>query len=76
MLPKKQSNCECSEKSDESQTKSTHKPYANQPTNHMRHLLGAFAASHLQISTMYQEQIITLARMSLLLEVKAVAEYD
>jgi hypothetical protein len=48
----------------------------NQPTNHTRHLLGAFAASHPQISTMYQEQIIALARISLLLEVKAVVEND
>jgi hypothetical protein len=48
----------------------------NQPTNHTRHLLGAFAASHPQISTMHQEQIIALAQMSLLLEVKAVAEND
>jgi hypothetical protein len=46
----------------------------NQPTSHTRHLLGAFAVSHPQISTMHQEQIIALARMSLLLEVKAVAE--
>jgi hypothetical protein len=47
----------------------------NTPTNHTRHLLGAFAASHPQISTIYQEQIIALARFSLLLEVKAVVEY-
>jgi hypothetical protein len=46
----------------------------NQPTSPRRHLLGAFAASHPQISTMHQEQIITLAQMSLLLEVRAVAE--
>jgi hypothetical protein len=47
----------------------------NQRTRHMRHLLGAFAAPHPQISTMHQqEQIIALARMSLLLEVKEVAE--
>jgi hypothetical protein len=47
----------------------------NTPTSHTRHLLGAFAASHPQISTIYQEQIIALARFSLLLEVKAVVEY-
>jgi hypothetical protein len=46
----------------------------NQPTSHTRHLLGAFAASHPQISTMHQDQIIALAQMSLLLEVEAVAE--
>jgi hypothetical protein len=46
----------------------------NQPTSHTRHLLDAFAASHPQIYTMHQEQIIAFARMSLLLEVKAVAE--
>jgi hypothetical protein len=46
----------------------------NQPTGRTRHLLGAFAASHPQIPTMHQEQIIALARMSLLLEVKTVAE--
>ena len=46
----------------------------NQPTSRTHHLLGAFAASHPQISTMHQEQIIALARMSLLLEVRAVAE--
>jgi hypothetical protein len=46
----------------------------NQPTNRMRHLLGAFAVSHPQISSIHQEQIIALAPMSLLLEVKAVAE--
>jgi hypothetical protein len=48
----------------------------NQPTDHTRHLLGTFAASHPQISTMYQELIIALARGSLLLEMKAVAKYD
>jgi hypothetical protein len=46
----------------------------NQPTNRTRHLLGAFAVSHPQISSIHQEQIIALAPMSLLLEVKAVAE--
>ncbi len=40
----------------------------NQPTNYTCHLLGAFAALHPQISTMYQGQIITLAQISLLLE--------
>jgi hypothetical protein len=48
----------------------------NQPTNHTRHLFGAFAGSHPQIATMYLEQIIALARHSLLLEVKAVCESD
>jgi hypothetical protein len=46
----------------------------NQLTSHTRHLLGAFAASHPQISTINQEQNIALAQMSLLLEVRAVAE--
>jgi hypothetical protein len=47
---------------------------SNQPTSRTRHLLGTFAASHPQISTMHQEQIIVLAQMSLLSEVRAVAE--
>jgi hypothetical protein len=46
----------------------------NQLTSYTRHLLGAFAASHPQISTINQEQNIALAQMSLLLEVRAVAE--
>ena len=48
----------------------------NQPTDHTRHLLGAFAAAHPQISTDYPELTIALARRSLMLEVKAVVEND
>jgi hypothetical protein len=33
----------------------------NQPMSRTHHLLGAFAASHPQITTMHQEQIIALA---------------
>jgi hypothetical protein len=48
----------------------------NQPTNHTRHSLGAFAALHPQMATMHQEQIGALAQSSLLLEPKAVCESD
>ena len=48
----------------------------NQPTQHTKHLLAAFAASHPQISVMYQELLISLARYTFLLEVKASVEYS
>lgn len=48
----------------------------NQSTNHACHLLRAFASSHPQMAAMHQEQIMALARMSLLLEVKGVCECD
>jgi hypothetical protein len=48
----------------------------NQPTQHTKHLLAAFAASHPQISVIYQELLIALARYTFLLEVKAVVEYS
>ena len=47
----------------------------NQPTQHTKHLLAAFAASHPQISVMYQELLISLAHYTFLLEVKASVEY-
>jgi hypothetical protein len=45
-----------------------------QPTQHTKHLLAAFAASHPQISVIYQELLIALAHYTFLLEIKAVAE--
>jgi hypothetical protein len=42
----------------------------NQPSQHTKHLLAAFAASHPQISVVYQELLIALARFTFLLEVK------
>jgi hypothetical protein len=48
----------------------------NQPTQHTKHLLAAFAASHPQILMIYQEMLISLARYTFLLEVKAVVEYS
>jgi hypothetical protein len=47
---------------------------SNQPTQHTKHLLAAFAASHPQISVIYQEMLISLARYTFLLEVKAVLD--
>jgi hypothetical protein len=38
----------------------------NQPTQYTKHLLAAFAASHPQISVMYQELLISLARYTFL----------
>jgi hypothetical protein len=49
---------------------------SNQPMQHTKHLLAAFAASHPQISVMYQELLISLARYTFLLEVKASVEYS
>ncbi len=49
---------------------------SNQPSQHTKHLLAAFAASHPQISVMYQELLISLARYTFLLEVKASVEYS
>jgi hypothetical protein len=49
---------------------------SSQPTQHTKHLLAAFAASHPQISIIYQGLLITLARYTFLLEVKAVVEYS
>jgi hypothetical protein len=43
----------------------------NRPSQHTKHLLAAFAASHPQISVIYQELLIALGRYTFLLEVKA-----
>jgi hypothetical protein len=43
----------------------------NRPSQHTKHLLSAFAASHPQISVIYQELLIPLARYAFLLEIKA-----
>ena len=48
----------------------------NQPTQHTKHLLAAFAASHPQILVMYQELLIALARYTFLLEVKASIKFS
>jgi hypothetical protein len=47
---------------------------SNQPTEHTKHLFAAFAASHPQISVIYQEIIIAVARYTFLLEIKAAVE--
>ena len=49
---------------------------SNQPTPHTRHLFAAFAASHPQISVIYQEMLIALARCTFLLEIKASLEFS
>ncbi len=49
---------------------------SNQPSQHTKHLLAAFAASHPQISVIYQELLIALARYTFLLEVKGAVEYS
>jgi hypothetical protein len=49
---------------------------SNQPTQHTKHLLPAFAVSHPQILVMYQELLIALARYTFLLEVKASVEFS
>jgi hypothetical protein len=49
---------------------------SDQPSQHTKHLLAAFAASHPQISVIYQELLIPLARYTFLLEVKASVEYS
>jgi hypothetical protein len=43
----------------------------NRPSQHAKHLLAAFAASHPQILFIYQELLIALARYTFLLEIKA-----
>jgi hypothetical protein len=47
---------------------------SSQPTQHTKHLLAAFAASHPQISVIYQELFIALTHYTFLLEIKAVVE--
>jgi hypothetical protein len=47
---------------------------SNQPTQHTKHLLAAFAASHPQIAVIYQEMLIALSRYTFLLEIKAVVD--
>jgi hypothetical protein len=49
---------------------------SNQPTQHTKHLLAAFTASHPQILVTYQELLISLARYTFLLEVKASVKYS
>ncbi len=49
---------------------------SSQPSQHTKHLLAAFAASHPQISVIYQELLIALARNTFLLEVKGAVEYS
>jgi hypothetical protein len=49
---------------------------SNQPSQHTKHLLAAFAASHPQISVIYQELFIALARYTFLFEVKGALEYS
>jgi hypothetical protein len=49
---------------------------SKQPTQHTKHLLAAFAASHPQISVMYQELLIALARYTFLLEMKASIQFS
>jgi hypothetical protein len=49
---------------------------SNQPSQHTKHLLAAFAASHPQILVIYPELLIALARYTFLLEVKAYVEYS
>jgi hypothetical protein len=46
----------------------------NRPSQHTKHLFAAFAASHPQISAVYQELLIALARYTFLLEIKACIE--
>jgi hypothetical protein len=49
---------------------------SNQPSQHTKPLLAAFAASHPQILVICQELLIALARYTFLLEVKASVEYS
>jgi hypothetical protein len=49
---------------------------SNQPSQHTKHLLAAFAASHPQIFVIYQELLIALARYTFLLEVKPSVQYS
>ncbi len=49
---------------------------SNQPMQHTKHLLAAFAASHPQIWVIYQELLIALACYTFLLEVKASVEFS
>jgi hypothetical protein len=49
---------------------------SSQPTQHTKHLLAVFAASHPQISVIYQELLIALACYTFLLEVEAFVEYS
>jgi hypothetical protein len=49
---------------------------SNKPLQHTKHLFAAFAASHPQISVMYQELLISLACYTFLLEVKASVQYS
>jgi hypothetical protein len=48
----------------------------NQPSQHTKHLLAAFAASHPQISVIYQELLVALACCTFLLEAKASVKYS
>ena len=47
---------------------------SNQPSQHTKHLLAAFAASHPQISVIYQDLLVAISRYTCLLEVKASVE--
>jgi hypothetical protein len=47
---------------------------SNQPSQHIKHLLAAFAASHPQILVIYQELLIALSRYTFLLEVTGCVE--
>jgi hypothetical protein len=49
---------------------------SKQPSQHTKHLFAAFAASHPQSLVMYQELLISLARYTFLLEVKASVEHS